>query len=110
MSDGTKISTTMLQVDDNHVIKYYAPDEYVPAQQPRIKNIGKFGCILVGAGSADPSLFTKEYCGLFKESGVMPKRYLGRFLVTPSAALLPGTPLNISHFKIGDYVDVRGKT
>lgn len=88
--NGTQIMTTMLQVEDNHVIKYMAPDEYDPAQMPRVKNLRKFGCLLVGAGSADPSLFTKEYCGLFKNSGVMPKRHLGRFLVTPNAKLLPG--------------------
>lgn len=93
--DGTKLMTTMLQVDDNHVIRYSEPDEYNPAQTPRVKNVSKFGCLLVGAGSADPSLFTKEYCGLFSDSGVMPKRYLGRFLVTPNAKLLPGwcTPI-----------------
>lgn len=88
--DGTKISTTMLQVDDNHVIKYIEPTEYNPALPPRVKNLQKFGCLLIGAGSANPSLFTKEYCGLFKDSGVMPKRHLGRFLITPSAKLVPG--------------------
>lgn len=88
--DGTKVTTTMLQIDDNHVIKYFEPEEYNPAQQPRVKNVRKFGCVLVGAGSADPSLFTKEYCGLFRNSGVMPKRHLGRFLVTQNAKLLPG--------------------
>lgn len=89
--DGTKIHTTMLQVDDNHVIKYIEPSEYSPTLPPRVKNLRKFGCLLVGAGSASPSLFTKEYCGLFKDSGVMPKRHLGRFLITPSAKLLPGS-------------------
>lgn len=108
--DGRKVSTTMLQINDNHVIKYMEPSEFSPAQKPRVKNLKKFGCVLIGAGSADPSLFTKEYCGLFKDSGVMPKRHLGRFLVTPSAKLLPGTPLNVTHFRVGDFVDVRGKT
>lgn len=88
--DGTKHLTTMLQVEDNHVIKYVPPSDYIPTQKPRVKNIGKFGCLMVGAGSADPSLFTKEYCGLFRESGVMPKRHLGRFLVTPSAEIPAG--------------------
>lgn len=89
--DGSKILTTMLQADDNHVIKYFDPSEFNPAQKPRVKNLQKFGCLLVGAGSADPSLFTKEYCGLFKDSGVMPKRHLGRFLITPNSKLSPGT-------------------
>lgn len=132
--DGKKIMTTMLQVEDNHVIKYYKPEEFEPTQKPRVKNLRKFGCLLVGACSSNPSKFTKEYCGLFKDSGVMPKQHLSRFLVTPSAQLLPGrrpkglfetfvlnakllfyfillgTPLNVTHFRVGDYVDVRGKT
>lgn len=88
--DGTKIITTMLQVEDNHVIKYYKPNEFEPSQKPRVTNLKKFGCLLVGAGSTNPSRFTKEYCGLFKDSGVMPKQHLARFLVTPSSQLLPG--------------------
>jgi len=40
----------------------------------------------------------------------MPTKTLGRFLISPAAAIQPGTPLYASHFKVGDYVDVRGKT
>ena len=40
----------------------------------------------------------------------MPKKQLGRFIISPEAAIQPGTPLFASHFKVGDYVDVRGKT
>lgn len=110
LKDGSKILTTLLQVLDNHVIKYYLPDEY---DSPRkryslVKN--KKGCLLLGAEGTDPSLLTKEYCGLFKNSGVLPKKILARFFVSPESALPPGTPLNVLHFKVGDYVDVRGKT
>lgn len=110
LKNGQKIHTTLLQVVDNHVIKYIPPEQFNPTQQPNVKALNKFGCLLVGAESTDPSLLTKEYCGLFKDSGVMPKKFLGRFLVSPSAALLPGTPLNATHFRVGDYIDVRGKT
>lgn len=72
--------------------------------------VEKFGCALVGAESTDPSLLTKEYCGLFANSGVMPKRILGRFIISPEAAVQPGTPISVNHFRVGDYVDVRGKT
>lgn len=65
---------------------------------------------MVGAESTDPTMLTKDYCGLFKDSGVMPKKVLSRFIVSPTAQLLPGTPLNVSHFRVGDFVDVRGKT
>lgn len=39
-----------------------------------------------------------------------PKRKLTRFLVTPDAAIEPGTPLTASHFNVGDYVDVQART
>lgn len=65
---------------------------------------------MVGAESTDPTSLTKEYCGLFSDSGVIPKKHLCRFLVSPSAALQPGTPLLASHFRVGDFIDVRGKT
>lgn len=97
--DGSKLLTTMLQIDDNHVIKYIPPGEFDPAQVPRVKNLSKFGCLLVGAGSADPSLFTKEYCGLFKDSGVTPKRHLGRFIITPNANLAPGLSFSNQIFR-----------
>lgn len=101
----------MLQVDDNHVIKYIPPEKYLPTQRKVTwKPKPNIGCMLVGAGSADPSLFTKSYCGLFAESVVIPKKCLARFTVSTDAELLPGTPLDVSHFKVGDYVDVRGKT
>lgn len=108
--DGTKIQTTLLQIIDNHVIKYIPPEQYKPTQKPDVKVLNKFGCLLVGAQTGDASRFTKEYCGLFKDSGVPPKTFLSRFLVSPSAALLPGTPLNVSHFRVGEFVDVKGKT
>lgn len=54
--------------------------------------------------------YTREYCGLFAGAGLMPKRRLGQFMVSPEAAIQPGTPLYANHFKVGDVVDVRGLT
>lgn len=110
LKNGEKIRTTLLQIIDNHVIKYIPPEEYKPTQKPKASNLKKYGCLLVGAESCDPSTLTKEYCGLFKYSGLMPKRHLVRFLISPSAAVPVGTPLNVSHYRVGDFVDVRGKT
>lgn len=98
------------QIVDNHVIKYIPPGEFKPTQVPKAHRINKYGCLMVGAESTDPSMLTKEYCGLFKDSGVMPKKILARFIVSPSSALQPGTPLNVNHYRVGDHVDVRGKT
>ena len=35
----------------------------------------------MGALSADPAKFTKDYCGLFTETGLMPKKKLAKFPV-----------------------------
>lgn len=110
LKNGEKIRTTLLQIVDNHVIKYIPPEQYKPSQVPKVANLNSYGCLLVGAESCDPSTFTKEYCGLFKDSGLLPKRHLVRFLVSPNAAISPGTPLNVNHYRVGDYIDVRGKT
>ncbi|KAJ8679821.1 hypothetical protein QAD02_015608 [Eretmocerus hayati] len=111
LKNGQKVSTTMLHVVDNHIIKYIPPEEYKPmithwkGPLPQGK-----GCLIVGAVGTDPQIFTKEYCGLFSESGVMPKKILARFRVSPEAALQPGTPLFATHYKPGDIIDIRGKT
>ncbi|XP_059617076.1 large ribosomal subunit protein uL3m [Phlebotomus argentipes] len=110
LKNGKKIRTTLLQVIDNHVVKYYPPESFDPKSRSKIRNLNRYGCVLVGAASTDPSVLTKEYCGLFKDSGVMPKARLARFIISPEAQLLPGTPLNVTHFRVGDFVDVRGKT
>lgn len=88
--NGEKIITTMLQVQDNHVIKYIPPGEYQPTHKPKHKNLAKFGCLMIGACGTDPAMLTKEYCGLFAGTGVAPKKYLGRFIITPDAELPAG--------------------
>lgn len=112
LDNGKSVLSTLLQVIDNHVIKYIPPGEFNPPRKPySCPNHKKpLGCLLVGAESADPQYFTKQYCGLFYREGMMPKKYLGRFMVSPEAALQPGTPLLASHFRPGDFIDVRGKT
>lgn len=42
-----------------------------------------------------PFQFTAAYCGLFKEAGVMPKKKLTRFRITPDAVIEPGIILHL---------------
>lgn len=51
----------LFQVVDNHVIKYTPPEEYVPTRKflRKSKTEGKYGCLLVGAESADPQQVNK---------------------------------------------------
>ncbi|KAG6460895.1 39S ribosomal protein L3, mitochondrial [Manduca sexta] len=110
--DGKKVLTTLLQVIDNHVIKYIPPENFKPmihkVKQPQEHR--RLGCMLVGAENIDPSTVTKDYCGLFNSVGMLPKRHLCRFMVSPEAALPTGTPLYATHFRVGDHIDVRAKT
>ncbi|CAH1109181.1 unnamed protein product [Psylliodes chrysocephalus] len=110
LKNGKKIQTTLLQVLDNHVIKHYLPEEYDPPRKGPIGIRNKKACLLLGAEGGDPSLFTKDYCGLFKESGVIPKKILARFFVSPNAALPLGTLVSAMHFQVGNALDIRAKT
>lgn len=110
LKNGKKISTTLLQVLDNHVVKYYAPESYNPPRSRAERIYNRKGCLLLGAEQGDPSEFTREYCGIFKNSGVIPTKNLAKFFVSPDAALPPGTTISALHFQVGNYVDVRGLT
>ncbi|KAH8873692.1 39S ribosomal protein L3, mitochondrial [Schistosoma japonicum] len=121
---GEKMDCTVFQVPDNHALRYTPPseiDKYISLLHPRHYWLNskrppswitqkRWGIQLVGAFSADPIEFTPEWCGLFKEAGVPPKRKISRFLVSPDAALKPGTPLSVHHFRVGDYLDITART
>lgn len=119
-TDGKPIMTTMLHVEDNHVVRYIPPEDFIkttvaqrrlrPAgEKDRQKGVG-WPSLVVGALSGDPQKFTKDYCGLFTDSGVMPKKLMARFPVSANAVIQPGTPLYASHFQPGQFIDVRGKS
>lgn len=109
--DGKRILTTLLQVIDNHVIKAYTAEEFKDnvIHQDRWRSDG-LACMIVGAQSSDPRRYTAQYIGMFREAGVMPKAKLTKMLVTDNALMQPGTPLHVNHFRVGDFVDVFGKT
>lgn len=108
---GIRGLTTVIHFPDNHVIKSYSAEEYAQnvIHQQRWRSDGS-ACVVVGAESMDPQETSAAYAGLFKEAGLLPKRRLTTMFVTDDARLLPGTPLSVSHFRVGDMVDVFGKT
>ncbi|XP_018350110.1 PREDICTED: 39S ribosomal protein L3, mitochondrial [Trachymyrmex septentrionalis] len=112
LKNGKKVSSTLLQVVDNEIVKYIPPEKFFPvkSKKPAIQIKNRCGCLVVGAENIDPQLVTKEYYNIFNDAGVTPKRILRRFIVSPEAALQPGTPLFATHFKPGEIVDIRGKT
>nr|CAG4649387.1 EOG090X07HN [Scapholeberis mucronata]SVE93663.1 EOG090X07HN [Scapholeberis mucronata] len=112
MKDGKKALCTLLHVLDNHVIRYIPPEQYAKSiiGAKVFRNRKPLGCLVVGAEATNPEKFTKQYCNLFAEAGLMPKKRLARFIVSPDAALPPCTPLSAGHFVVGQAVDVMGKT
>ncbi|XP_011176129.1 39S ribosomal protein L3, mitochondrial [Solenopsis invicta] len=112
LKNGKKVTSTLLQIVDNEVVKYIPPEKYNPvkSKRPPIQVKKRRGCLVVGAENINPQLITKEYYSIFNDTGVMPKRVLRRFVISPEAALQPGTPLFATHFKPGEVVDIRGKT
>ncbi|KAK3893036.1 hypothetical protein Pcinc_003130 [Petrolisthes cinctipes] len=111
--NGRRLLTTLLEVPDNQVIKYIPPEKLLETTHNKNKNRKRpmeMGALVVGADPIDPRLVTKEYYGLFADTGLMPKKKLTKFLITPDAKLPPGTPLYASHYTPGHYVDVLGTT
>ncbi|XP_050711171.1 39S ribosomal protein L3, mitochondrial-like isoform X1 [Eriocheir sinensis] len=106
--DGSRMLTTLLQVSENHVIKYIPPEDLISHGTKR--RYRELGALVVGADSLDPRIITKEYFSMFSETGIMPKKKMSKFLITPNAKLPPGTPLYASHFQPGNYVDIAGTT
>ena len=118
-ANGKKCAATMLQIEDNHVIKYIPPEDFARTMVAERRNIPRIygvdkktdkACLVVGALSTDCQKYTKDYCGLFTESGVMPKKILVRFPVSDNALIQPGTPLTAAHFQPGQFVDVTART
>ncbi|CAL7949310.1 unnamed protein product [Xylocopa violacea] len=111
LKNGKKVLTSLIQIIDNEVVKYIPPEEFNPVKRTKHKQVKvKNGCLVVGAVNIDPQRLTRNYYGIFNAAGVTPKQTLMRFVVSPDAALQPGTVLNAVHFKPGEFIDIRGKT
>ena len=54
------------------------PSALIPTPPPYRKSQELVAMVVVGSQSTDPQKFTKDYCGLFTGSGLMPKRHLAR--------------------------------
>lgn len=110
--NGKRLVTTALQIVDNHVVSYIKNEDFVKARRPfYLKHKYKdLDVLIVGAENGSYLNYPNSYLQLFNKVGMPPKKKLTRFFITPNAKLLPGTPLTVSHFRVGDYVDVLGKT
>ncbi|KAL3308307.1 54S ribosomal protein L3, partial [Cichlidogyrus casuarinus] len=121
---GEKLDCTVIQIPDNHALTYTPPEkirEVMSLKEPRgfwlnnkqvpsWVNHQRWGLQLVGAVTANPSEYSPKWNAIFEKHGLPTKRKVGRFLVSPDAALMPGTCLKMNHFRLGDCVDITART
>ncbi|XP_054585872.1 39S ribosomal protein L3, mitochondrial isoform X3 [Eptesicus fuscus] len=98
--DGQKHVTTLLQVQDCHVLRY----------TPKENLDGKMATLTVGGKTVSRFYKSTSKLKFYEELGLPPKQKIKIFRVTDNAVIKPGTPLYAAHFRPGQYVDVTAKT
>lgn len=97
---GFRKTCTLIQVPDNHVLRYFPKDEFN----------GLTAACIVGAGDGMGLMKNEVYNQYCRDAGVPVKSKCFRFVCTEDAALLPGTRIHLGHYRPGDFVDFRVKT
>ena len=94
--DGTHVPVTLLYVDDVQVVdvRTQERDGYIAVQ--------------LGAGQVKLKNVTKPNRGHFARVGLAPKKVLREFRVADDATLEIGSKLSVSHFVVGQKIDVTG--
>jgi len=93
---GTRHACTVLQLDQCQVV------------QVKTEESDGYTALQLGVGEKKHNRVNKTTAGHARKAGVLPKRYLSEFRVTPDALLQPGTQINATHFVAGQLVDVCG--
>jgi large subunit ribosomal protein L3 len=96
--EGRKIPVTILQLDRTQITHVKTKSEH------------GYNAVQVGAGLRQPRNVTKAMLGHFARATVFPKQRIAEFrtLHPPTSAEdARGTLLTASHFKPGQYVDIR---
>ncbi|KAK9478380.1 translation protein [Lipomyces japonicus] len=94
---GKVMPVTMLQLDRVQVVQTMTPRTH-----------GYYG-VQVGAGARNARNLTAPELGHLAHKGIPPKAELAEFKVKSEAGLLPvGTDITVSHFVVGQFLDVRG--
>ncbi|MFN9210621.1 MAG: 50S ribosomal protein L3, partial [Betaproteobacteria bacterium] len=100
MDDGESVPVTVLDVSNNRVAQVRTPDA------------DGYTAIQVAFGSKKTSRVTKPQAGHYAKLGVAAAEVLREFHIDPAQAesYMPGTPLTVDLFAVGQKVDVTGVT
>ncbi len=96
--DGQWIDVTLVQAGPCVVI------------QRKTEKKDGYEAVQVGFDEIKPKRCTKPLKGHFEKAGVPPKRFLKEFRVEVDNPLKPGDEIKLDIFKIGDRVDISGKS
>lgn len=96
--DGQWIDVTLVQAGPCVVI------------QRKTEKKDGYEAVQVGFDEIKPKRCTKPLKGHFEKAGVPPKRFLKEFRVEADNPLKPGDEIKLDIFKIGDRVDISGKS
>ena len=96
--DGTHVPVTVLHLDEVRVVA------------ARTVETDGYAAVQIGYGKAKPKNVSKAQKGHFAKAKVEPAMKLVEFRVADDALLEPGAQLSVSHFSVGQFVDVAGVT
>ncbi len=96
--DGQWIDVTLVQAGPCVVI------------QRKTEKKDGYEAVQVGFDEIKPKRCTKPLKGHFEKAGVPPKRFLKEFRVEVDNPLKPGDEIKLDIFKVGDRVDISGKS
>ncbi len=96
--DGKWVEVTLIQAGPCVVV------------QRKTEEKDGYNAVQLGFGDIKPSRCTKPLRGHFEKAGVPTKRFLREFRVEKDSPLKPGDEVKIDIFKIGDRVDISGKS
>ncbi|RCI16487.1 hypothetical protein L249_3274 [Ophiocordyceps polyrhachis-furcata BCC 54312] len=96
---GERVPCTVLQLDKVQVVANKTRDRH------------GYWAVQMGCGSRAAHNLTRPLLGLYEAKGIAPKKELIEFKVRNEEGLMPvGVQLQPDWFKLGQYVDVRGRS
>lgn len=95
---GERLTLTLLQLEDCQVIGHKTLDR------------DGYNAVVLGSTIAKTSKVAKPQKKLYADAKLEPRKILKEFRVSEDAQVAVGTDIKPSHFKVGQYIDVSGRS
>ncbi len=95
---GERVAVTLLKVDACQILAHKVVDKH------------GYNAVVLGYKNVLASKVKKPLRQVFAKAKIEPKAKIKEFRVSEDQMLEVGVTLDVSHFKVGQYVDVRGIT